>query len=87
MESRKRVILDEEAAVDDLAKGGFRDKTLIDKQLFEKDKDEQNSPKPPPNAQKSGRKKNFHFGDFGIKKWEKVGLLRMQDRPKKIDSG
>ena len=60
---------------------------MIDKQLFEIDKDEQKGQKQGKNAQKRGRKKNFHFGDFGIKKWEKVGQLRKQDRPKKIDSG
>ena len=41
MELRKQVIFDEEAAVDDLAKGYFRDKALIDKRLFEICKDEQ----------------------------------------------
>ena len=35
MDGRERVFLDEEAAVDDLAKGCFWDKVLIDKRLFE----------------------------------------------------
>ena len=26
---------------------------------------------------KAGRKKNFHFGIFEVKKWEKVGKLRI----------
>ena len=52
--------------------------------LFEIGEGEQNGPNPPSNAPKSGGKKNFHFGDFGVKKCEKVGILRKQDRPKKI---
>ena len=87
MEGRTRVILDEEAAVDELTRGSFWDNTLIDKQLFEIDKDEQKGQKQGKNAQKRGRKKNFHFGNFGLSNLQKVGHLRMQDRQKKIDSG
>ena len=54
MEGRKQSFLDEEAAVDDLTKGCFWDNVLIDKRLFEIDKGEQNSLKPPQNAQKQG---------------------------------
>ena len=68
MEGREPLFLDEEATVDDLAKGCFWDKVLIDKRLFEIDKGEQNALKPPQTAPKSGRKKNFHFGNFGVKK-------------------
>ena len=87
MAPRKPPFLDEEAAVDDLAKGSFWDKLLISKDLFEIDKGKQKSQKPPPNAQKSGKKKNFHFDNLDIKKWTKVAFLRKRDRPKKIDSG
>ena len=83
MELHKPLFLDEEAAVDDLAKTYFWDKALIDKRLFEIGESEQNALKPPQNAPKSGRKKNFHFGDFGVKKWGKVGILRKQDRQKR----
>ena len=53
MELRERVIFDEEAAVDDLAKATFYNKLLTNKTLFEINKDEQNTLKPPKNAQKS----------------------------------
>ena len=76
MEGREQVIFDEEAAVAELATAYFWDKILIDKRLFEIDKEEQDDLKPPQTAQKSGGKKNFHFGNFGVKKWEKVGVLR-----------
>ena len=76
MGGRKPPFLDEEAAVDDLATGCFWDKILIDKRLFEIDKGGQNGQKSPPNAPKSGGKKNFHFGDLDGKKYEKVGVLR-----------
>ena len=59
MEGREPSFLDEEAAVDDLTKGYFWDNLLIDKRLFEIDKDEQKGQKPPQNALKSGRKKIF----------------------------
>ena len=68
MELHKQVIFDEDAAVDDLSKGTFWDKMLISKGLFEISNAEQNGQKPPQNAPKSGGKKNFHFGDFGVKK-------------------
>ena len=71
MELRERVIFDEEAAVDDLAKATFYNKLLTNKTLFEINKDEQNTLKPPENAQKSGWKKNFHLGDLNVKKWKK----------------
>ena len=54
MELRERVIFDEEAAADDLAKATFYNKLLINKMLFEIDKREQNTLKPPKKAQKSG---------------------------------
>ena len=57
---------------------------LIDKRLFEIDKGEQKSPKGGKNAPKSGRKKNFHFGNFGVQKWEKVGELRKKDRQNRL---
>ncbi|MBR4945449.1 MAG: hypothetical protein IKZ27_00440 [Kiritimatiellae bacterium] len=47
--------------------------------LFEINKDEQNTLKPPQKPQKSGDKKNFHFGNFGVKKWENHPFLRKQD--------
>ena len=87
MEGREPLFFDEEAAVDDLAKGTFWDKILINKKLFKIDKSKKKSLKRGENAIKSGGKKNFHFGNFGVKKWEKHPFLRMQDRPKKIDSG
>ena len=87
MEGRERVFFDEEAAVAQLATGYFWDKTLIIKRLFEIDKEVQKGQKEGKNVPKVGGKKNFHLGDFGVKKWEKVGQLRKQDRPKKIDSG
>ena len=57
MELRERVIFDEEAAVDDLAKATFYNKLLTNKTLFEINKDEQNTLKPPKNAQKSAKKR------------------------------
>ena len=87
MELCKQVIFDKEAAVDELAKGCFWDKALINKRLFEIGKDERKSLKWGKKAPKSGGKKNFHFGNFGLSNLQKVGHLRMQDRQKKIDSG
>ena len=40
------MFFDQEAAVDNFAKGDFRDKTLTDNELFEIYKDDQNNPKP-----------------------------------------
>ena len=57
---------------------------MIIKGLFEIDKGLQKGQNEGKNVRKSGRKKNFYLGDFGVKKWEKVGQLRKQDRPKKI---
>lgn len=71
MEGRKPPFFTEEAAVAELAKGCFCDNTLIKKDLFKISEGAQNALKPLSNASKSGRKKNFHFGDFGVKKWEK----------------
>ena len=87
MELRKQVIFDKEATVDDLAKDSFWDKVLIDKRLFKICKDEQKGLKWGKKAPKRDGKKNFYFGDFGVKKWEKVGILRKRDWQKKIDSG
>ena len=42
MELRKAVFSNEEAAVDDLVTGNFRDKMLISKTLFEIDEGKQN---------------------------------------------
>ena len=78
MDGHKRVFLGEEAAVDDLATGCFHDKSKPINNLFKIHIPTQNSPTPPQNAQKSGGKKNFHFGNFGVKKWEKVGVLRQR---------
>ena len=71
MDGHKEVILDEEAAVADLAKGYFWDKILIDKKLFKINKGEQNTLKPPQKPPKSGGKKNFHFANFAVKKCKK----------------
>ena len=68
MELCKQVIFDKEAAVDELAKGYFRDKLLIIKSLFEIDKGKQKGLKWGKKAPKSGEKKNFHFGIFEVKK-------------------
>ena len=87
MEGRKPPFFDEDAAVDDLAKGYFWDKLLIGKKLFEISEDEQKGQKPPQNALKSGEKKNFHFGNFPLSNRQKLGILRKKDRQKKIDSG
>ena len=87
MELRKAVFSNEEAAVDDLATGCFCYKALIDKTLFEIDEGLQNGQKWGKKAVKSGEKKNFHFGDFPLPNLQKLGQLRRQDRPKKIDSG
>ena len=76
MDGRTRVFLDEEAAVAELTTGCFWDKMLIDKRLFEIDEGEQLGQKQGKTREKMGRKKNFHFGDFSVKKWEKVELLR-----------
>ena len=78
MEGREPPFLDEEAAVDGFTKGCFWDNILIDKRLFEIDKDEQKGPKPPQNALKSDGKKNFHFGDFRLPNLQKLGQLRMR---------
>ena len=72
--------MDEEAAVDDLAKGYFWNKILIDKRLFEIGKDEQKGQKWGKKTLKRGGQKNFHFGNFGVKKWENHPFLRMQWR-------
>ena len=47
MEGRERVILDEEAAVDELAKGYFCDKSKYSNDLFEIGEGEQTGLKPP----------------------------------------
>ena len=60
--------MDEEAAVEQLVKGYFCDKILIDKMLFEIDEGLQNGQKWGKKAAKSREKKNFHFGDFAVKK-------------------
>ena len=52
--------------------------------LFKIGKGLQKGQKEGKNVRKSGGKKNFHLGDFGVKKWGKVSQLRKQDRPKKI---
>ena len=83
MELHKPSFFDKEAAVDALTKGCFWDKSLIKKRLFEIYKGKQNARKPPQNALKRGGKKNFHFGDLHVKKWEKVGALRKKDRQKR----
>ena len=41
---------------------------LVDNRLFEIDKGAQKGQKVGKNAPKSGGKKNFHFGDFVVKK-------------------
>ena len=71
MEGREEAIFDEEAAVDELVKGYFWDKMLVDKGLFEIDKGGQSGQKEGKTAVKSGGKKKFHFGDFAVKKWKK----------------
>ena len=70
-EGREQSFFDEEAAVDELAKGRFWDKALIDKRLFEINEGEQTGQKRGKNAVKRGGQKNFHFGDLDVKKWEK----------------
>ena len=47
MEGRKQSFFDQEAAVDELIKGDFWDKTLINNELFEIIEDEQTRQKPP----------------------------------------
>ena len=76
MELRKAVFSNEEAAVDDLAKDYFWDKILTSKDLFEIDDGLQNGQKWGKKAVKSGEKKNFHFGDLDVKKWENHPFLR-----------
>ena len=71
MEPHKPLIFDQEAAVDDLAKGYFWHNTLHINNLFKISNPSQNNPKPPQNALKSGRKKNFHFANFAVKKCKK----------------
>ena len=71
MEPHKPPFFDQKAAVDDLTKSHFCNKMLIDKMLFEINKDSQTTPKPPQNVLKSGRKKNFHFANFAVKKCKK----------------
>ena len=83
MEGRERVFFDEEAAVAQLETGYFWDKTLIIKGLFEIDKEAQKGQKEGKNVRKSGGKKNFHLGDFVVKKWGNLPFLRKQDRSKK----
>ena len=56
MEGREPLFFDEEATVDDLAKGYFQDKTLIDKKLFKISKGEQKGLKP---RQKAVERKIF----------------------------
>ena len=68
MELHKPPFLDQEATVADLAKRRFCDKVLIDKRLFEIRMGAKKGPKPPQKPPKSGEKKNFHFGDFGLQK-------------------
>ena len=80
MEGRKPLFFDEEAAVDDLVKGHFWDKALIDKALFEIGKAEQNGQKWAKRAEKSDGKKNFHFGNFPLSNRQKLGILRKKDR-------
>ena len=43
---------------------------MTDSELFEIYKDKQNGLNVGKNTQKSGEKKNFHFGNFGVKKWK-----------------
>ena len=76
MELRERVIFDEEAAADDLAKATFYNKLLTSKTLFEINKDEQNTLKPPKKCAKKRLKEKFSFGRFERKKVEKVTNLR-----------
>ena len=76
MELRKAVFSNEEAAVDDLATGCFCYKALIDKTLFEIDEGLQIGQKWGKKAVKSGEKKNFHFEDLDVKKWENHPFLR-----------
>ena len=80
MGGREPPFFDEEAAVDDLAKGYFLDKILIDKRLFEIDENEQKGQKWGKKAFKRGGQKNFQFVNFGVKKWESYPFLRMQWR-------
>ena len=61
MDGRKRVFLGEEAAVDGLAKGSFWDKVKYSNDLFEINKGEKNTLKPPQNAVKNGEKEKFSF--------------------------
>ena len=63
-----------------MAKGYFWDKILIDKRLFEIGEDEQKGQKWGKKTLKRGGQKNFHFGNFGVKKWEHHPFLRMQWR-------
>ena len=81
MELREPLFLDEEATVEELAKGYFWDKALINNMLFEISKGEQNALKRPPNAPKSGWTKNFHFGAFGVKKCKNLPFLRNEEPP------
>ena len=66
----------EEAAVADLATVYFCNKMLISKTLFEIDESKQKGQKWGKKAVKSGEKKNFHFGDLDVKKWENHPFLR-----------
>lgn len=50
---------------------------MTHKKLFEISKGEQKGLKPPQNALKSGRKKNFHFLPFTLQNLKKAGNLRM----------
>ena len=59
MEPHKQVIFDEETAVDDLTTATFCNKTLINKTLFEINKDAQNTLKPPQKPQKAVTRKIF----------------------------
>ena len=68
MDGHKEVILNQEATVADLAKGSFCDKSKPINALFKISIPSQNTQKPPQNAPKSGGKKNFHFGNFGVQK-------------------
>ena len=54
MERHERIVFDEEAAVDELVKGCFWDKSKYNNDLFEICKGRQKGQKPPQNAQKSG---------------------------------
>ena len=76
-ETRESLFFTEEAAVDDLAKGCFCDKMLIDKELFEIGEGGQKRPKVGENGKNTERKKNFHFATFALQNVRKVGQLRM----------